>query len=206
MWVVTVLFPPIVALICAAAGTQAVGPLRPAGPPKEEAAACGALHNQRYSLVPDRTLMSRLLLSLCLTFSSLFFILKWRGTSAASQRQQGTPHSMERTAWNRRPLRFPWNVQSRSDEYSFQREAMTANTFRFLNFTLANEKKWLCCHIDVNYLFYFSRSVLIWSRIYNWTVSGGHGDVLYASKLSLNWTFYLRTVPIRSLICFSRSL
>lgn len=45
---VTVLFPPAVALVCAAAGPQALSSLRPPGLTEEEASACRALHHQRY--------------------------------------------------------------------------------------------------------------------------------------------------------------
>lgn len=47
--IVTAMFPPAVALVCAAAGSQTVGPLRPAGSPEETVTACRALHHQRYS-------------------------------------------------------------------------------------------------------------------------------------------------------------
>lgn len=86
--VVTVLFRPTVALVCAAAGTQAVGPLCPAGPPKEEAAACGALHHQRYSL--NCTLMSRSLQSLCFTCSSFYLKVKRNFSSVAASTGNAT--------------------------------------------------------------------------------------------------------------------
>lgn len=47
--VVTVMFLPAVALVCAAAGPQALGSLCPPGLTEEEASACRALHHQRYS-------------------------------------------------------------------------------------------------------------------------------------------------------------
>lgn len=49
---VTVLFPPAVALVCAAAGPQALSSLRPPGLTEEEASACRALHHQRYIQKP----------------------------------------------------------------------------------------------------------------------------------------------------------
>lgn len=48
MMLVTVLFPPAVALVCAAAGPQALSSLRPPGLTEEEAPASRALHHQRY--------------------------------------------------------------------------------------------------------------------------------------------------------------
>lgn len=83
----------------------------------------------------------RLFQSLCFTScSSSSFAFKSRGTSAALQRRQGTLHSTERTVWSRQPSRFPSNVRSLSDEYSFQQEATTANMFRLKSFALAKEK------------------------------------------------------------------
>lgn len=41
-------FPSTVAPVCAAAGAQALGALRPPGAAEEEAPACRALHHQRY--------------------------------------------------------------------------------------------------------------------------------------------------------------
>lgn len=46
--IVTVMFFPAVALICAAAGPQALGSLCPPGLTEEEASSCRALHHQRY--------------------------------------------------------------------------------------------------------------------------------------------------------------
>lgn len=45
----TVMFLPAVALVCAAAGPQALSSLCPPGLTEEEAFACRALHHQRYS-------------------------------------------------------------------------------------------------------------------------------------------------------------
>lgn len=45
----TVMCLPTVALVCAAAGPQALGSLCPPGLTEEEASACRALHHQRYT-------------------------------------------------------------------------------------------------------------------------------------------------------------
>lgn len=85
--IVTVMFPPAVALVCAAAGPQALSSLRPPGLTEEEASACRALHHQRYMqkehspiLHPNILILLRVL-AYTLRFSPS--ASKLRGTSAA---------------------------------------------------------------------------------------------------------------------------
>lgn len=69
------LFPPAVALVCAAAGPQALSSLCPPGLTEEEASACRALHHQRYIQTmqwhfaawgPDRPCSHTMFHSLCI--------------------------------------------------------------------------------------------------------------------------------------------
>lgn len=127
---VILVFLSTVAPVRAAAGSQAVSPLRPAGPPKEEAAACRALHHQRYIY----TSTIRTLIELFEFIHFIFLLLpslKSRGTSAAWPHQQGTPPSTGRMESSKQPSRFPSNVRSLSDEYNFQHGGMTANMYRW---------------------------------------------------------------------------
>lgn len=57
--IMMVMFPPAVALVCAAAGPQALGSLCPPGFTEEEASACRALHHQRYTHKNTVTLCTR---------------------------------------------------------------------------------------------------------------------------------------------------
>ena len=63
---VTEMFPLAVALVCAAAGPQALSSLRPPGLTEEEASACRALHHQRYVQKKHSHIVHLYVLSLCL--------------------------------------------------------------------------------------------------------------------------------------------
>lgn len=92
---VTVFVPPVVALVCAAAGPQALSTLRPPGLTEEEASACRTLHHQRYKQKNTVTLCSLVPWSfseslLTLTLSSLRIKVKRNFSSVAASSGNAT--------------------------------------------------------------------------------------------------------------------